>query len=500
MSKNTRFENMNIKMTFIIAGIFFYLNGCASSSHVITQREVGEKNSAISAAVSIPAWIPISAQGIQSLHTSPKIEIMGVRGIRKGELGLSFSTNVSMYNIIGQGPEVISFGGLFRRYVRIGAVPLKLGWHQIIDIPLSSRYRDYEGYGHHYMPSISSITSNTTATYIGLHGSFHSFDYYWSIPSFDIDKEIVRDNYSGIGIMLGHEQSSYQWQIDITGYKIDEATARRQIPSNDNLRFVNVGVSIAKNFFWNRDNPNLDSGPSALSSSKSNDQANNKQEKSHGDIAKVRAIKTEGTMPIPDGLNSVVLLSGDQIVGKIVDFSKNGIQIESDEIGSIFIQNDKIKTINGIDIQKFKMEISPEKNPLIEREISFDSKLIFDPEEIRRLGKDRIKNLTGMPLHSNILKYGNALSCITTMLLVPINDNITLYYYPSSLGLNYFLLGKIPDDFQYPDEIMNILEPDERSKAMKIYERSLIKELRKKFMLNTLLVLGAGLGLTVMGI
>ena len=496
MSKNTRFENMNIKMTFIIAGIFFYLNGCASSSHVITQREVGEKNSVISAAVSIPTWVPYLGS-LQSLHTSPKIEIMGVRGIRKGELGLSFSTNISMYNILGQGSDVISFGGLFRRYVRIGAVPLKLGWHQIIDIPLSSRYRDYEGYGHHYMPSISSITSNTTATYIGLHGSFHSFDYYRSITS---DKEIVRDNFSGIGITLGHEQSSYQWQIDITGYKIDEATARRQILRNDYSRFVSVGVSIAKNFFWNRDNPNLDSGPSALSSSKSNDQANIKQEKSHGDRAKVRSIKTEGTMPIPDGLNLVVLLSGDQIVGKIVDFSKNGIQIESDEIGSIFIQNDKIKTINGIDIQKFKMGISPEKDPLIEREISFDSKLIFDPEEIRRLGKDRGKNLTGMPLQSNILKYGNALSCITTMLLVPINDNITPYYYPSSLGLNYFLLGKIPDDFQYPDEVMNILEPDERSKAMKIYERSLIKELRKKFMINVLLILGAGLGLTAMGI
>ena len=496
MSKNTRFENMNIKMTFIIAGIFFYLNGCASSSHVITQREVGEKNSVISAAVSIPTWVPYLGS-LQSLHASPKIEIMGVRGIRKGELGLSFSTNISMYNILVQGSDVISFGGLFRRYVRIGAVPLKLGWHQIIDIPLSSRYRDYEGYGHHYMPSISSITSNTTATYIGLHGSFHSFDYYRSITS---DKEIVRDNYSGIGITLGHEQSSYQWQIDITGYKIDEATARRQILRNDYLRFVNVGVSIAKNFFWNRDNPNLDSGPSALSSSKSNDQANIKQEKSHGDRAKVRSIKTEGTMPIPDGLNSVVLLSGDQIVGKIVDFSKNGIQIESDEIGSIFIQNDKIKTINGIDIQKFKMEISPEKDPFVDREISFDSKLIFDPEEIRRLGKDRGKNLTGMPLQSNILKYGNAISCITTMLLVPINDNITPYYYPSSLGLNYFLLGKIPDDFQYPDEVMNILEPDDRYKAMKIYERSLIKELRKKFMINVLLILGAGLGLTAMGI
>ena len=37
-------------------------------------------------------------------------------------------------------------------------------------------------------------------------------------------------------------------------------------------------------------------------------------------------------------------------------------------------------------------------------------------------------------------------------------------------------------------------------KAMKIYERSLIKELRKKFMINVLLILGAGLGLTAMGI
>ena len=266
-----------MKNIFLLIAFSVILTGCYNNAHLRTQHALKDEETVFSAS----STLNITGEAMDYALQTPgalglRGEISYLRGKPWGELGL--------FGGIGFGSEgeTIGYtGGLdLRKYswTKKG-MGLKMGGQaEITLLPQSDRYyRSTHGYGIHFRPSITTITTKNNDYYVGFHGlyslsqmsSFDYINYYenglWQYIEDDIAHTQIT---SGIGLTLGGEFPSRKSALQIvingtlaSGRSIVHDYTDILVDENSYSTFV-VSGSVGLNFYKPRSVSVSTQGPS----------------------------------------------------------------------------------------------------------------------------------------------------------------------------------------------------------------------------------------------
>ena len=440
-----------------ILSIGIFLSGCYNNSHLRTQRilEEGDKATSVNADINIPilSLIPRS-----SSIAGWRVELSSLKGQNNGEFG--------PYAGFGLGfepdPAMTGFFGLeYKKYIAVGSSehPWKLGFQGEIN---NFVREENEPAVLQLRPSLTTTTSDYRNKYWGVHGLFS--DYLASLGSSG-----YRGNIIGAGLTYGFENNDFQVQVDAS-------LVKGKLPKKRSGRKywigTVVGIAVGKNFIKSPALSNISSGPSPEPGLiEQSSEENISESKTNNDPVDRHNVVED----IKSGENSIILKTGDKIIGDILKEDQNTITINSKQVGQI--------TINKYDI------LSVDQN-LLNYELQEDE-ITLNEDELKMLVKNQMRQLLAdSPKHYLLTNFGFIPAGAAWWMggrseFTVVGSTAALA--ASVLGIST-MLSKYPDNLPYPPEIKT-------KEDMENYRKLFAKGLKRKFITNILLCNALPVGL-----